>query len=66
MPSSKIRIETMMVESFQIKMDFMSYATSYYPRFLDSEVCAYSVDPDQMTHDTLCNQGLHGFTLSQQ
>ena len=34
--------------------------------FLDREACAYSVDPDQMSHNTLCNQGLHGVTLSQQ
>ena len=34
--------------------------------FLDREACAYSVDPDQMSHNTLCNQGLHGSTPSQQ
>ena len=34
--------------------------------FLDREACVYSVDPDQMSHNTLCNQGLHGVTLSQQ
>ena len=38
----------------------------YYPTFLDREACVYSVDPDQMSHNTLCNQSLHGFTLSQQ
>ena len=34
--------------------------------FLDREACAYSVDPDQIPRNTLCNQGLHGSTLSQQ
>ena len=34
--------------------------------FLDRKACAYSVDPDQMSRNTLCNQGLHGSTLSQQ
>ena len=34
--------------------------------FLDREARAYSVDPDQRSHNTLCNQGLHGSTLSQQ
>ena len=35
--------------------------------FLDREACAYSVDPDQMSYNTSCNQGLlHGFTLSEQ
>ena len=34
--------------------------------FLDREACAYSVDPDQMSNNTLCNQGLHGSTPSQQ
>ena len=38
----------------------------YYPRFLGREACAYSEDPDQMAHNTLCNQGIQGFTLSQQ
>ena len=32
--------------------------------FLDREACAYSVDPDQMSRNTLCNQGLHGSTLT--
>ena len=50
-------------------MDKMSFSLDYYcyyPRFLDREACAYSVDPDQMSHNTLCNHGLHGSTLSQQ
>ena len=34
--------------------------------FLDREACAYSVAPDQMSHNTLCNQGLHGSSLSQE
>ena len=50
-------------------MDKMSFSLDYYcyyPRFRDREICAYSVDIDQMSHNTLCNQGLHGFTISQQ
>ena len=50
-------------------MDKMSFSLDYYcyyPIFLDREACAYTVDPDQMSHNTLCNQGLHDFTLSQQ
>ena len=42
----------------------MSFSLDYYcfyPRFLDREASAYSADPDQMSHNTLCNQGLHGF-----
>ena len=34
--------------------------------FLDREACAYSVDPDQMSHNISCNQGLQGSTPSQQ
>ena len=55
-----------------VNMDKMSFSLDYYcyyPRFLDREAYAYSVDPDQMSHNTLCNQGLHGLhcsTLSQQ
>ena len=44
-------------------MDKMSLSLDYYcyyPRFLDREACAYSVDQDQMSHKTLCNHGLHG------
>ena len=50
-------------------MDKMSFSLDYYcyyPRFLDREACAYSVDPVQMSHNTLCNQDLNGSTLSQQ
>ena len=42
------------------------YHCYYYPRVLDREVCANSVDPDQMSHYALCVQGLHYFTLTQQ
>ena len=31
-----------------------------------SKTVSYSVDPDQMSRNTLYNQGLHGSTLSQQ
>ena len=41
------------------KMSFSLHYYCYYSRFLDREACAYSVDPDQMSHNTLCNQGLH-------
>ena len=51
-------------------MDKMSFAwyydCYYYPMVLDREVCANSVDPDQMSHYALCVQGLHYFTLTQQ
>ena len=51
-------------------MDEMSFSLDYdcyyYPRFLDREVCASSVDPDQMSHYAFCVQGLHYFTLTQQ
>ena len=39
------------------------YDCYYYPRFLDREVCANGVDPDQMSHYALCVQGLHYFTF---
>ena len=48
------------------RMSFSLDYYCYYPRFLDRYACAYSVDPDQMSHNTLCNQGLHGSTFSQQ
>ena len=33
------------------KMSFsLDYDCYYYPRFLDREVCANGVDPDQMSH----------------
>ena len=55
-----------------VNMDKMSFSLDYFcycPRFLEREACAYSVDLDQMSHNSLCNQGLHGLycsTLSQQ
>ena len=49
------------------KMSFsLDYDCYYYPRFLDREVCANGVDPDQMSHYAFCVQGLHYFTLTQQ
>ena len=49
------------------KMSFsLDYYCYYYPRFLDREVCANSVDPDKLSHYILCVQGLHYFTLTQQ
>ena len=49
-------------------MDKMSFSLDYdyYPWILDREMCANSVDPDQMSHYALCVQGLHYFTLIQQ
>ena len=37
-----------------------------YLFFVDRDVCAKSVDPDQMSHYTLCVQDLHCFALIQQ
>ena len=42
----------------------LDYDCYYYPRFLDREVCANGVDPDQMSHYALCIQGLHYFTYT--
>ena len=42
----------------------LDYDCYYYPTY--REVCANSVDPDQMSHYALCVQGLHYFTLTQQ
>ena len=44
----------------------LDYYCYYYPRFLDRDVCANSVDPDQISHYTLCIQVLHCCTLTQQ
>ena len=50
-------------------MDKMSFSSDYYcycyPRLLDREICANSVNPDQISHYALCVQGLHCFTLTQ-
>ena len=51
------------MDKMSISLDYDCY---YYPRYLDREVCACSVDPDQMSHYTLCVQGLHYFTFTQQ
>ena len=49
---------------FLDKMSFSLLLLLSY--FLDREVCANSVDPDQMSHYALCVQSLHYFTLTQQ
>ena len=54
------------VDSKYREMSFPLDYYCYYPRFLDREACANSVDPDQMSHNTLYNQGLHCFTLTRQ
>ena len=38
----------------------------YFPMFSVREACANSADPDQLSQNILCSQGLHCFTLTQQ
>ena len=49
-----------------VNMDKMSFPWIITVTSLDREARAYSVDQDQMSHNTLCNQGLQYSTFSQQ
>ena len=47
---------------------YMHYTAGYhiYPKCLDRQACANSVDPDQMPQNVASDQGLHCFSLLQQ